>query len=156
MRSGCFQFLSSLLNMLFPKISQRVILNKILSCWHFYDSLALPPVCQRYAIFKGIKKSYHHEFRLCCYYSAYIICMFETTVNIVIFLRLVSAGCMMPWQSLRSNAKITRVSLLLALKLKRAVGQHLLQKVWQLHWVCSPLCTSYESHTSELNYYEKP
>ena len=44
--------------------------------------------------------------------------MFETTMNIVIFLRLVSAGCMMPWQSLRSKAEITRVILLPALKLR--------------------------------------
>lgn len=44
--------------------------------------------------------------------------MFETTVKLVIFLRLLSACRTMPWQSLRSKADTISVILPLALKLK--------------------------------------
>lgn len=44
--------------------------------------------------------------------------MFETAIKTVIFLRLASADCMMPWQSLRSNTETISVILPLALKLR--------------------------------------
>lgn len=52
--------------------------------WHY------PPVRQGYAIFKGIKESYHHEFRPCSIQLIYK-CIFETTMKSVVFLKLVLA-----------------------------------------------------------------